>query len=100
MKRFLNCRSTILAGLFAVLAVPLLAGCRAEEQNRVTMYEPGVYKGVEQMALSEDQVRALRYRARDQSGSIDPAGGGGGSVSGKVLDARQLEQRVGSQSGS
>ncbi len=95
-----HCRSTILAGLFAVLMVPLLAGCRVEEQNRITMYEPGVFLGKKQSVLSQDQVRALHHRARGQAGSINPTGGGRSNVSGKDLDTRLLGQRTKNQSDS
>lgn len=61
-------RFSLMIGLLAVLAVPLLSGCRAEEQNRVIMYEPGVYKGKPSMALNSDQVRLLQYRVHNQSG--------------------------------
>ncbi len=97
--RHIRCRSAVLAGLFAILIIPLLAGCRAEEQNRITMYEPGVYMGKKQAVLGDDQVRALRYRVRGQSGSTKPTGGGT-NVLGKELDARLLGQRTGIQGDS
>lgn len=97
MRRQLHCRSTILACLFVVLIVPLLGGCRAEEQNRVTMYEPGVYLGKKQSALSQEQVRTLRHRTRDQAGSIKPVGGGATQVLQKNIDTRLLGQRTGIQ---
>ena len=95
-----HCRSAILVGLFAVLMVPLLAGCRAEEQNRITMYEPGVFLGKKKSGLSQDQLRVLHRRARGQAGSIKPTGGGGTNISGKGLDTRLLGQRTENQENS
>ncbi len=46
-------------GAVAVSAV-VLAGCRAEEQGRITQYQPGVYLGKKDTQLSQDQVRALQ----------------------------------------
>lgn len=77
MTSYRHSRSAVLAGLFAILIVPLLGGCRAEEQNRITMYEPGVFMGEKQAALSHDQIRALRHRTWSQSGSTKPTIGGG-----------------------
>lgn len=76
MKKHVRCRFTTMASLLVILAVPLLAGCRAEEQNRITKYEPGVYMGKKQSALSGEQVNALRYRTRMQSGSTSTSVGG------------------------
>ena len=39
-------RNLFTAGGAACLALMVLAGCRSEEQNRITKYEPGVYKGI------------------------------------------------------
>jgi hypothetical protein len=50
------------AGLL-VLGAIALAGCRMEEQGRVSHYEPGVYKGKADPSLNEDQRRALRQRS-------------------------------------
>lgn len=74
MKKHVHCRMTTYASLFVILVLPLLAGCRAEEQDRITMYEPGVYMGKKQPPLTEDQVKALRYRTRGQSGSTSTVG--------------------------
>ena len=65
----------------AVIAGLLLAGCRAEERGRITKYEPGVYKGKKEAALSKKMLSALRYRARFQSGTVTPGGGGKTSAS-------------------
>ena len=70
-------RNLFTAGGAACLALMVLAGCRSEEQNRITKYEPGVYKGLPDQVLSSAQRRILRDRALLQSGSVIPAGGGG-----------------------
>ena len=49
-------------GAVAVSAV-VLAGCRAEEQGRITQYQPGVYLGKKDTQLSQAQVRALHLRS-------------------------------------
>lgn len=98
--RHIQIRSSFLLGLLVVLALPLLAGCRAEEQNRITMYEPGEYMGAKHNPLSKAQVRALRHRATGQSGATRPAGGGGGSVSVGDVDTGLLNQRATNQGGS
>ena len=69
-------RNLLTAGGAACLALMVLAGCRSEEQNRITKYEPGVYKGLPDQVLSSAQRRILRNRALLQSGSVIPAGGG------------------------
>lgn len=100
--RHIQKRSALLLGLLVVLAVPLLAGCRAEEQNRITMYEPGEYMGAKHNSLSQAQVRALRHRATGQSGATKPVGGGSGSGSISVgdVDTGMLDQRTTNQGGS
>ncbi len=63
-------------GAIAVSAV-LLAGCRAEEQGRITEYQPGVYLGKKDTQLSQAQVRRLRLRGVLQGNGINrPARGG------------------------
>ena len=86
-------------GLLALLIVPLLAGCRAEEQGRITMYKPGEYMGKKHVELSQDQVRGLRLRASAQSGSTKPSGGGS-SISVDEIDAGALGQRTSNQGGT
>ena len=49
------------------LAVPLLValamtGCREDEQNRPTRFEPGVYQGHKPAELTPEQRRALEQR--------------------------------------
>jgi hypothetical protein len=52
----------------------LLSGCLDEKQNRITKYEPGVYLGKKDSALSALRRIELRRRVREQSGFIQPAG--------------------------
>ena len=63
-------------GVIAVSAV-LLAGCRAEEQGRVTQFQPGVYLGQKDTKLSTEQVSQLRLRSAMQSTAVYRSGGGG-----------------------
>ncbi|MDJ0947567.1 MAG: hypothetical protein QNJ94_01450 [Alphaproteobacteria bacterium] len=51
-------------------AIPLLAGCRAEEQGRLTKFEPGVYKGKPDTPLSEEARAAIRGHGLTQSGAF------------------------------
>lgn len=64
---------------FGVLAfsVLFLAGCRAEEQGRITQYQPGVYLGKKDTKLSTEQVSQLRLRSAMQSSAVYRSGGGG-----------------------
>ena len=54
-----------------------LAGCRAEEQGRITQYKPGVYLGKKDTMLSSEQVRQLRLRSTMQGSAVYRSGGGG-----------------------
>ncbi|MCH9051353.1 MAG: hypothetical protein IIA72_09750 [Proteobacteria bacterium] len=63
-------------GAVAFSAV-LLAGCRAEEQGRVTQFQPGVYLGQKDTKLSTEQVSQLRLRSAMQSTAVYRSGGGG-----------------------
>ncbi len=54
-----------------------LAGCRAEEQGRITQFQPGVYLGKKDTKLSSEQVRQLRLRGTMQSSAVYRSGGGG-----------------------
>ena len=54
-----------------------LAGCRAEEQGRVTQFQPGVYLGQKDTKLSTEQVSQLRLRSAMQSTAVYRSGGGG-----------------------
>jgi hypothetical protein len=62
-------------GAVAISAV-VLAGCRAEEQGRITQYQPGVYLGKKDTELSQAQVRALRFRGAKQGSAVYRSGGG------------------------
>ncbi len=62
-------------GAVAVSAV-VLAGCRAEEQGRITNYQPGVYLGKKDTELSQAQVRTLRLRSVKQGSAVYRSGGG------------------------
>ena len=63
-------------GAIAVSAV-VLAGCRAEEQGRITQYKPGVYLGKKDTELSQAQVRQLGLRSRKQGDAVYRNAGGG-----------------------
>jgi len=54
----------------------LLSACRAEEQDRVTNYQPGVYKGKPDTPLTARQVRNLLKRTLKQKDLIAIYGGG------------------------
>jgi len=83
------------------LAAVALAGCRTEEQDRLTRYEPGVYKGKPDQGLSEDQRRDLMRRALMQSGVTKPAGGGSPTRDvRKPVDSGALNERTRNQKGS
>ena len=71
IKRFIT--------VFGVVAVSaaLLAGCRAEEQGRITKYQPGVYLGKKDTELSQAQVRQLGLRSRKQGDAVYRNAGGG-----------------------
>ena len=45
-----------------------LTGCLDEKRDRVTNYEPGVYKGYPDERLTQAQVNHLKFRAGNQSG--------------------------------
>ncbi|MDW3206234.1 MAG: hypothetical protein R8L07_11925 [Alphaproteobacteria bacterium] len=61
--RHINRSLLLIAGTAAVL---FTAGCREEEQDRIKFFEPGVYQGQQDSALSEDTLDALRGRASQQ----------------------------------
>ena len=58
------------------LSAALLAGCRAEEQGRITNYQPGVYLGKKDTQLSPAQVRTLHLRSAKQGSAVYRSGGG------------------------
>lgn len=58
---------TFLAGCLVAGGLAL-AGCRSEEQNRMTEFEKGTYLGKPDQTLSDEQVEELRLRARHQRG--------------------------------
>jgi outer membrane murein-binding lipoprotein Lpp len=60
-----------------VVSTALLAGCRAEEQGRITQYQPGVYLGKKDTELSSAQVRDLRVRSAFQGDAVRRTVGGG-----------------------
>lgn len=60
-----------------VLLTIALGACRAEEQGRITAYEPGVYQGKTEAALNESALDGLRARALHQAGDFSRTGGGG-----------------------
>ena len=62
-------------GVIVVSAV-VLAGCRAEEQGRITQYQPGVYLGKKDTKLNSEQVRQLRLRGAMRSSTVYRSGGG------------------------
>ena len=64
--------------IFGAVAISaaLLAGCRAEEQGRITNYQPGVYLGKKDTELSQAQVRALHLRGAKQGSAVYRSGGG------------------------
>ena len=54
--------------VMAALALPLaLAACREQEQDRPLSHTPGVYQGVEDQTLTNEEVRALQQRANSQN---------------------------------
>jgi len=56
-----------------------LTGCLDEKRGRITEFEPGVYKGKPDSALTADQRRELARRTVYQRGVTQVTGGGGGS---------------------
>ena len=72
-------KMTRILTVFGAVAVSaaLLAGCRSEEQGRLTEYQPGVYLGKKDNQLSSAQVRDLRLRSFYQSDAVTRNVGGG-----------------------
>jgi len=89
----------------------MLSGCLDDKHDRITNFEPGVYKGRADTKLTDTQRKVLLRRAAHQSGMATASGGGGGGgvsappVSGSVrmpedsmalygrLNARAANQR-------
>jgi hypothetical protein len=71
MTRFFTVLGTV------AMSAALLAGCRAEEQGRITKYQPGVYLGKKDTQLSSAQVRDLRLRSAYQGNAVYRNVGGG-----------------------
>ncbi|MEK9673385.1 MAG: hypothetical protein VW268_12940 [Rhodospirillaceae bacterium] len=81
-------------GVVALAALALTA-CRAEEQNRMVRYEPGVYKGKADTHLTDENLDALRARARLQGGAVSPSlAGGGGSSAGSDVRPPSSDERA------
>ncbi len=80
-------------GAVAVSAV-LLAGCRAEEQGRITKYQPGVYLGKKDTELSAAQVRVLRLRSTVQGNDAVYRIGGGGVRKSDVRKPVPVTERI------
>jgi len=57
-------RMILAIGLIAALSV---GACREEEQGRILIQQKGVYQGQPDTALSEAQLRELRFRANQQN---------------------------------
>jgi len=60
-------RRKMVLTILLVTGTFLLSACRAEEQGRVTNFEPGVYKGKADTPLSAAQMRVLLKRTLRQS---------------------------------
>lgn len=58
---------SILTGILVVILAAGLGACRKEEQNRPLNHEKGKYSGPADSQLSEDQLRTLRNRMRNQA---------------------------------
>ena len=59
-----------------LIASVTLAGCLDEKRNRITKFEPGVYKGRMDTKLTAAQKSALARRTVHQSGVTQVTGGG------------------------
>jgi hypothetical protein len=94
-------RKIVTASALVCLGVATLAGCRSEEQGRITHYQPGVYQGRQDQKLTDEQQRLLRGRTLMQGGATDVASGGGSrDVRKPGVDADTLKQRTQNQKGS
>ena len=70
--------SSVVMACSLVAAGFLLGACREEEQDRMLLYEKGVYLGQPDTRLAEETREALRQRSRfqrtTQAGAIPGAG--------------------------
>ncbi|WP_162901428.1 hypothetical protein [Breoghania sp. L-A4] len=55
-----------MAGFLVAVFALGLAGCRESEQDRPLTYEPGVYGGKPDTALTDEQRRELQHRGLNQ----------------------------------
>ena len=72
----MNSRSVLRIFAAVTTCAIALAACRAEEQGRVTQYQPGVYLGQKDAPLTGAQTERLRERASGQGGATLPPVGG------------------------
>lgn len=61
-KRWMFLAGCLVAGGLA------LAGCRSEEQSRITQFKKGTYLGNPDQKLSDEQVEQLRRQTQRQRG--------------------------------
>ncbi len=93
-------KSVLLLGCAAAVTLTLGA-CREEEQDRILIYQKGVYLGQADTPVSEQARRALRQRMRQQGSlsGVDYGGAVGASPSdvrlpaGAVTATPQLRRR-------
>lgn len=87
-RRIFTVFGTVLASALALVA------CRAEEQGRITRYQPGVYLGKKDTQLTDAQRERLNQRAAAQGDTNyrTPGGGAGGGGVGGGLDTRVRQQ--------
>ena len=62
MKRMARMAAVAALGVATVT----VAGCREDEQDRVLMFDKGVYLGEPDQALADDAMGDLRRRAENQ----------------------------------
>jgi len=92
-------RRKMVLTILLVTGALTLSACRAEEQGRVTNFEPGVYKGKADTSLSAKQMRVLLKRTLRQSDLSIRYGGTskkrGSDVRPPSSDAvRKMEQKL------
>ncbi len=69
-------KTVLLLGCAAAVAVTL-GGCREEEQDRILIFQKGVYSGAPDTPVSQQARRAQRVRMRQGNLSGGDRGGGG-----------------------